>query len=88
LFEIDISACVNSSNILPSLPYTPVICTSESRNCGSNWFDEYDSIHYSLENKLINYNKSQVRQLKEKSDWENDYILKDIVETYGLDETE
>lgn len=49
------------------------------------WFDEYDSIHYTLENKLINFNKSQVKQLTEKSNWENDYIIIDIVESYGLD---
>jgi len=54
----------------------------------SAWFDEFDSKHYSLENKLINYNKSQVKQLKEKFGWENDYIIKDILETYGDDDTE
>ncbi len=39
------------------------------------WFDESDSKHYSLENKLINYNKSQIKQLKEKSNWRNDYVI-------------
>lgn len=49
-------------------------------------FDKYDSLHYSLENKLINYNKSQVKQLKEKSEWHNDYIVREIIETYEMDE--
>jgi len=48
------------------------------------WFDEYDTFHYSLENKLINYNRSQVKQLKEKSDWKNDYVVKEMIEYYGL----
>ena len=48
------------------------------------WFDEYDTFHYSLENKLINYNRSQVKQLKEKSDWQNDYVVKEMIEHYGL----
>ncbi len=52
-----------------------------SREC----FDHFDTIHYSLENKLINYNKSQVKQLKEKSEWQNDYVVREMIEFYGLD---
>jgi len=55
----------------------------EGEDIGKAWFDEYDSRHYSLENKLINYNKSQIAQLKEKVDWKADYIIKEIVEQYG-----
>ena len=40
------------------------------------WFDEYDSKHYSLENKLINFNKAQIKQLKNKQEWRDDYITK------------
>jgi len=32
------------------------------------WFNEYDTAHYSLENKLIRYNKSQIKIMKDKSD--------------------
>lgn len=49
-------------------------------------FDEFDKQHYSLENKLINYNKSQVQQLKSKADWHNDYIVREIIATYGSDD--
>jgi hypothetical protein len=56
-----------------------------SEDIDREWFNEYDSMHYSLENKLINYNKSQIIQLKEKSDWRNDYVVREIVEKYGLD---
>jgi len=37
------------------------------------WFELYDSTHYSLENKLIAYNKSQIQQLKDNVDWRKDY---------------
>jgi four helix bundle protein len=49
-------------------------------------FDEFDKQHYSLENKLINYNKSQVQQLKSKTDWHNDYIVREIISTYGSED--
>jgi len=68
--------------------YSQIYALLKAEVLDQTWFDEYDSIHYSLENKLINYNKSQVKQLKEKSDWENDYILKDIVQAYGAEDTE
>lgn len=55
-----------------------------SEDIDREWFDEYDSKHYSLENKLINYNKSQIIQLKEKSDWRNDYIVREMIEKYGV----
>lgn len=50
---------------------------------GYEWFDIYDSTHYSLENKLINYNKSKVKQLQEKSNWQNDYVVRELIEIYG-----
>jgi len=68
--------------------YSQVFALLKAEIIDQPWFDEYDAKHYSLENKLINYNKSQVKQLKDKSDWENDYILKDIVEAYGVEDTE
>ncbi len=40
------------------------------------WFNTYDSLHYSLENKLINFNKAQIKQLKNKQEWRDDYITK------------
>lgn len=68
--------------------YSQIYALLKAEILDQNWFDEYDSIHYSLENKLINYNKSQVKQLKENSNWETDYILKDIMEAYGAEDTE
>jgi len=48
------------------------------------WFNEYDAKHYSLENKLINYNRSQINMIKNKSDWRNDYIVREIIEKYEI----
>jgi len=55
-----------------------------SEDIDREWLDEYDSKHYSLENKLINYNKSQIIQLKEKTNWRNDYVVREIVEKYDI----
>jgi len=46
------------------------------------WFDKYDNMHYSLENKLINFNKKMVQKVKNDDDWKNDYIIREIIETY------
>ncbi len=48
------------------------------------WFDEYDKKHYSLENKLKNFNKSQIRQLKEKAEWRDDYIVRELETKYSI----
>ncbi len=46
------------------------------------WFNNYDKLHYSLENKLINYNKSIIQKAKQKEEWSNDYIVKENQENY------
>lgn len=47
------------------------------------WIDIYDSVLYSLDNKLMSYNKSQVKQLREKFNWQNDYVVRELIEIYG-----
>lgn len=66
--------------------YTQVIALMASDDIDSNWFDKYDSKHYSLENKLINYNKSILRKLINKQDWNTDYRISEMVKTYGIKE--
>ena len=66
--------------------YTQILALHEVNDVERSWFDEYDTKHYSLENKLIGYNRSQIKQLKEKSDWRNDYVLREIAEKYKADE--
>ena len=46
------------------------------------WFNNYDRLHYSLENKLINYNKSIIQKAKQKENWSDDYIVKENQENY------
>jgi len=48
-----------------------------------SWFDEYDKKHYSLENKLIQLNKTIISKL-DKNEWKNDYIIRKLIEKYGI----
>ena len=51
------------------------------RNNNLKWFEEYDKKHYSLENKLIQLNRTPISKL-DKNEWKNDYIIHEIVEKY------
>jgi four helix bundle protein len=68
--------------------YSQVYALHQASILSRELFDQFDTIHYSLENKLINYNKSQVKQLKEKSEWQNDYVVREMIEFYGLDNSD
>lgn len=50
------------------------------------WFEEYDMKHYSLENKLISYNRSIVERLKNSGEWRTDYQISDILQPYFKEE--
>jgi four helix bundle protein len=63
--------------------YSQIFALYKANDINKEWFDEYDRKHYSLENKLINYNKSQIQQLKNNTEWRDDYILREIIERYG-----
>ena len=62
--------------------YSQVFALTNSGDIDIAWYKEYDKKHYSLENKLIKLNRSYILKLKEKDDWKNDYILREIVEKY------
>ena len=47
-----------------------------------DWFDEYDNKLYSLENKLIQLNKSLIIKLN-KNDWQNDYKVKEMIDSFN-----
>ena len=49
-----------------------------------DWFKEYDKKHYSLENKLIKLNQTYILKMKSKEEWKNDYLIREIIESYGL----
>ena len=62
--------------------YSQIFALYTAKDIQKEWFDVFDEKHYSLENKLLNYNKSQIEQLKGNSNWRNDYVVKEIVEAY------
>jgi len=62
--------------------YSQIFALISSGDIDKEWFDEYDKKHYMLENKMINFNKSQIKILNEKSDWHNDYLIKELVSVY------
>ncbi|HMN48347.1 MAG TPA: four helix bundle protein [Ignavibacteriaceae bacterium] len=62
--------------------YTQLFALHSSEDIDRIWFDEYDKKHYSLENKLIQFNKSMISKISP-DEWKNDYILREIVEKYG-----
>jgi len=64
--------------------YSQIFALTNSGDIDTPWFKEYDSRHYSVENKLIKLNRTYILKLKEKDEWKNDYILREIIENYGL----
>ena len=64
--------------------YSQIFALTNSGDIDVQWFRDYDSRHYSVENKLIKLNRTYVLKLKEKDEWKNDYILREIIENYSL----
>lgn len=57
--------------------YSQIYALLKAEKIDRIWFDTYDGKHYSLENKLIAYNRSQIKILKEKGNWNDDYTLRE-----------
>ena len=68
--------------------YSQIYALFNAEVIDESWFNEYDYKHYNVENKLINFNRSQINQLKNDSEWRNDYIVKEFIEKYGLDDSD
>ena len=62
--------------------YSQIYALLKADKIDQKWFDEYDSVLFSLENKLLAYNKSQIKMLKEKGVWKDDYILREDLLEY------
>ena len=62
--------------------YSQIYALFESGDIERNWFDQYDSKHYSLENKLIKMNKTLIEKIGQ-DDWRNDYVLREMVSGYN-----
>jgi len=52
--------------------FSQIFALLSSGDIDREWFDEYDQRHYSLENKLINLNKSFIKKL-DNGEWKKDY---------------
>jgi four helix bundle protein len=61
--------------------YSQIFALKSGCDIDRKWFDEYDKKHYSLENKLIQMNKTMITKV-DQNEWKNDYILREIIEEY------
>ena len=52
--------------------YNHFFALLNSADISKEWFDEYDKLHYSLENKLINLNKSIIKKVNN-GEWNKGY---------------
>lgn len=65
--------------------YSQIFTLTNSGDIDIAWFKEYDKKHYSLENKLIKLNQTYISKMKAKEDWKNDYLIREIIESYGIE---
>lgn len=65
--------------------YSQIFTLTNSGDIEIEWFKEYDKKHYSLENKLIKLNQSYIAKMKSKEEWKNDYLIREFIESYGID---
>ncbi|MFO7445246.1 MAG: four helix bundle protein [Ignavibacteriaceae bacterium] len=63
--------------------YTQIFALFNSDDVSEDWFNEFDSMHYCLENKLVSLNKSFIQKLNLNEKWNNDYQVKEIIEAYN-----
>jgi four helix bundle protein len=65
--------------------YSQIFTLTNSGDIDIDWFKVYDKKHYSLENKLIKLNQTYISKMKAKEDWKNDYLIREIIESYGIE---
>ena len=53
--------------------YSQMYALLRSQEISKEIFDEFDNLHYSVENKLINLAKSLSRKIKNNADWNSNY---------------
>jgi four helix bundle protein len=63
--------------------YSQLFALVSSKDIEREWFNNYDRLHYSLENKMISFNKKLIQKFKNNDEWKNDYVLKELEEVYG-----
>ena len=57
--------------------YSQLFTLLTAKKIDRNWFDDYDKVHYSLENKLLAYNRNLIKKLNAGEQWHDDYIARD-----------
>jgi len=65
--------------------YSQIFTLTNSGDIEFDWFKEFDKKHYSLENKLIKLNQTYIAKMKLKEEWKNDYLIREIIESYGTE---
>jgi four helix bundle protein len=63
--------------------YSQIFTLFNAEEIGEDWFEDYDKIHYSLENKLIKLNKRSIENLMTNYDWKKDYQVRKLIEKYN-----
>lgn len=57
--------------------YSQIIALLKTNKIEKEWADQFDKIHYSLENKLLAYNRTLIKKLSKGEDWHSDYIARE-----------
>ncbi|GAF91043.1 unnamed protein product [marine sediment metagenome] len=57
--------------------YSQFYALYRSKEIPKDIFDEYDQRHYSLENKLLNLARSLTKKVKEKGQWDTEYMVRE-----------
>jgi len=63
--------------------YSQIFSLMVSDDIDESWFNDYDKLHYSLENKMISFNKANIDKLNSSGEWNNDYTIREMIEKYG-----
>ena len=64
--------------------YSQIFTLTNAEDIDTEWFNHYDKIHYSLENKLVKLNQKYIQKLKDKDEWKDDYHVRELSESYNL----
>ncbi|MDP2301619.1 MAG: four helix bundle protein [Ignavibacteria bacterium] len=62
--------------------YSQIFALYNGNDIEREWFDKYDNLHYSFENKLIAMNRLLISKI-DQMDWKNDYIIREMIAPYG-----
>lgn len=53
--------------------YSQIFALFNAGDLDKEFFNEYDLVHYKLENKLINLNKTIIEKQQNNGEWKSDY---------------